>query len=129
MPFFENPEDLQSVCLEYFEQTAKRIIEKQDFSGASEITRKYNPPFTLKGLCVFMGITENTWRNYKEKKEFLRVCEQVENVIYTHKFEGASLGIFSPSIIARDLGLAEKSKEVVRIMRPILEGGKELPDD
>ena len=38
------------------------------------------------------------------------MCSQVEDIIRTQKFEGASAELLNVSIIARDLGLADKSE-------------------
>lgn len=120
-PIYENPIALETACYEYFESTLLRKIGKS----------KNTPPFTLAGLCVFLGITDDTWRNYKQKKDFLGVIRHVEQIIYVNKFEGAAVGMYNANIISRDLGLHEKKSNLPSeiIVRPILEGGKKLPDD
>ena len=40
-------------------------------------------------------------------KDFTRVITHVENVIFTQKFEGATVGAYNANIIARDLGLID----------------------
>lgn len=65
---------------------------------------------TLTGLCIFLDISTETWRTYREKEDFLGVTTRVEEIIRTQKFEGAAGGFLNPNIIARDLGLAEKSE-------------------
>jgi hypothetical protein len=42
--------------------------------------------------------------------DFIHICTYAEEVIYTHKFEGAAVGAFNANIMARDLGLSEKAE-------------------
>ena len=63
---------------------------------------------TIAGLCLFLDIDKTTWENYRANPDFFRVCQEVENGIYQQKFTGASADLLNASIIARDLGLADK---------------------
>lgn len=65
---------------------------------------------TIDGLCIFLDIARDTWNNYRERQDFLAVCQRVEQIIRTQKFQGAAADLLNPSIIARDLGLADKSE-------------------
>ncbi len=65
---------------------------------------------TLAGLCLHIGITDETWRNYRDRKDFFGVCERVDAMVYTQKFEGAAASLFNANIIARDLGLKDKQE-------------------
>jgi hypothetical protein len=72
-------------------------------------------PYTLGGLCIYLGVNEAYFRTFKAQlpdgeKDFNTVISQIEQVIYTQKFEGAAVGAFNANIIARDLGLKEKSE-------------------
>lgn len=63
---------------------------------------------TLTGLCLFLDIGDETWRNYRAKQDFIGVVTRAEKVIYDQKFSGAAADLLNPNIIARDLGLADK---------------------
>ena len=39
----------------------------------------------------------------------MRVTKKVEQIIYNQKFAGATAGLMNPNIIARDLGLSDKT--------------------
>ncbi len=111
---FKTPEDLWQACVEYFEVTDKRKWIKVDFRGknASKVNIPTDTPYTMTGLYLFLGIDDQTWINYRTKenyKEYFEVVTRVDQIIYTQKFEGAAVGAFSSNIIARDLGLAEKT--------------------
>lgn len=54
-------------------------------------------------------------REYKDNSkgaysEFSAIITRIDEEIFTHKFEGACVGAFNPSIIARDLGIADKQE-------------------
>lgn len=72
-------------------------------------------PYTLSGLCIYLNCNEAYFRQFKielpeGEKDFSTVIAQIEQVIYTQKFEGAAVGAFNANIIARDLGLKEKTE-------------------
>src|SRR5690606_30701099 len=49
-------------------------------------------PFTLKGLCIYLGTIDTYWKMFKVQKyvksnpEFMTVIAQIEAIIYTQKF-------------------------------------------
>lgn len=67
-------------------------------------------PYTLKGLATFLGVTEGTFRLWKNgsNEELAEVMEFIDQIIFTQKFEGAAANLLNGNIISRDLGLAEK---------------------
>ena len=70
---------------------------------------------TISGLCLFLDICENTWTNYKKQPDFLSITLEVEKVIYNQKFTGASADLLNANIIARELGLADKQQNEIKI--------------
>ena len=113
---FKTPALLWEACVEYFEATDKRKWIQKDWVGkdAYEVERETDTPYTITGLCIFLDIDIRTWRNYKNldvNKDFFPIITHVENIIYTQKFEGATVGAFNANIIARDLGLKD-TKEI-----------------
>lgn len=114
---FENPEMLWASCIEYFEATDKRKWNKVEYKGSPlrKVSIPTDTPYTLTGLFLFLGIAKQTWSNYKkEYDDFLDIISQVENIIYTQKFEGAVAGCFNANIIARDLGLVERLDQTTK---------------
>lgn len=108
---FETPAILWEACEEYFEKTESRKWIRKDWVGkdAMEVKRETETPFTLTGLFVFLEIDRKTWDLYRLREEFIPVTTRVEQIMYTQKFEGASVGAFNANIIARDLGLREQT--------------------
>ena len=76
-------------------------------------------PYTLTALCLYLGVGAQYFRDFKKglkvdeneiDKDFSLLVIRIEEIIYSQKFEGAAVGVFNSSIIARDLGLADKSE-------------------
>ncbi len=116
-PKFKNAEQLWQACCEYFEAIEKHPLQAAElvkWHGNARIKRVPKMrAMTLTGLCIFLDIDLTTWANYKERsKGFLSVCTQAEAIIKTQKFEGAAADMLNASIIARELGLAEKQQFV-----------------
>lgn len=113
-PIFPTPDDLMAACAEYFEWVDENpLYESKAFSYQGEVTYAKLPKMramTISGLCIFLDIGRRSWDEYRKREDFLPVCEAVEEVIRTQKFEGASADLLNHAIIARDLGLADKSE-------------------
>jgi len=69
-------------------------------------------PFTKGGFALACGL--NAWREIEAlkdvSKDFSQTVTRIENAIYEQKFSGAAAGFLNPNIIARDLGLMEKTE-------------------
>ncbi len=114
---FTSPQLLWEAACEYFQWCEDNPIEAEDNKGTRNVnTVKFNRPFTLKGFCIFCDSSESWFKEFRkalktnDDKDFLSVIYKIEEIIYNQKFEGAAIGIFNANIIARDLGLAEKSE-------------------
>ncbi len=57
-----------------------------------------------------MRLISRLWREWSKSEGLSYVCGRVQDRMYAQKFEGAAAGIFSPSIIARELGLADSQR-------------------
>ena len=113
---FSTPEILWEAAVEYFEATKKRrrYIHEVHGKDAVRCDIEKEIPFTKEGLYLYLDIDRETWNKYKERKDFVAVTARVEAIIYQDKFEGATVGQYHHSIIARDLGLSEKVDTTVR---------------
>lgn len=111
-PIFASPDDLWTAACEYFEWVEENpLMETKLFSYEGEVIEGEIPKMramTIQALCFFIGISRQGWSEYKAKDDFSDIVEQVEAVIFSQKFEGASGGFLNSSIIARELGLADK---------------------
>lgn len=113
-PIFKSPEQLWGSCVEYFHWVEENPLW-EDGLVTFQGNAKHEPiakmrAMTIWGLCNFLDIGVSTWQDYRNRKDFSPVCTRAEDVMRQQKFEGASAQLLNPSIIARDLGLADKSE-------------------
>ena len=128
LKIFDNPDQLAQLAIDYMEECDNNPWERleqvkqpsrpyRDESG--EIVQSSNivaipteRPYSIKGFCSYLGITFQTWRNYQtldSHKDFFDIVTRIEELIQTQQFEGAAVGAFNQSIIARTLGLVDKT--------------------
>lgn len=112
---YKTPEHLARDCMSYFQWSdANPLMEERIASdGGSPVHVKVAKarPYTLAGLCLHLGISRETWINWREQRSDLsEVIRAVDDAIYRQKFDGAGAGLFNANIIARDLGLVDKSE-------------------
>lgn len=117
---FETADSLWEACVEYFEWVEANPLFASDtvkFQGEARVIKVPKMrAMTIDGLCLFIGITHETWCQYrKSDHDFSEVCAQVDMVIRTQKFEGAAADLFNASIIARDLGLIERRAQEMEL--------------
>jgi hypothetical protein len=126
-PIFANPEQLYNACMEYIEYTLNNPrwysrdvrTTSQSTKGVSqsEVTVTELPvttPLRKSSLLLFLDIDNTTWDSYRARPDFTNICREIEKIINTQKYEGASLGFFKESIMIRELGLKDKSEVEVK---------------
>lgn len=114
-PIFQSADQLWEACCEYFEWVEKHPLQASElvkYQGEAKVKKVPKMRvMTMSGLLLFLDINRQTWQNYKTYgDDFLAVSTRVEEVIANQKFEGAAAELLNHSIIARDLGLAEKQE-------------------
>lgn len=117
---YSSPDTLWEACEEYFEWVEQNPLqEEKGFAFQGSVTKEsFNKmrPMTIGGLCLFLDIDETTWRDWAKNRDDLSpICAKVERVIYGQKFAGAAADLLNPSIIARELGLVEKSERKIEV--------------
>ena len=72
--------------------------------------RESETPYSKSGLALFLDVDYRTVEALKENEDkgFLHIISRIENIIYTQKIEGATVGAFNANIVSRELGLADK---------------------
>ena len=109
-PIFKKPKDLWEAACEYFEWAQTNPISAQDNKGTKNVNEvDFVRPFTIYALCIYLDIGRSTWNDYRDNNDFSLVVHKIDDIIYNQKFEGAAVGIFNHNIIARDLGLTDKT--------------------
>lgn len=116
---FATPELLWEAACEYFEWCEQNpLYERKAFSFQGSIITEDMPKMramTLSQLCFYLNCNEAYFRTFKaqlpeDEKDFNTVIRDIEQTIYNQKFQGASADLLNANIIARDLGLTNKSE-------------------
>jgi hypothetical protein len=115
---FASPKLLMEAAEEYFTWSDKNPWYKNEAIKSGENAGKIikvptSRPYTLSGFCLYLNASESYWREFRKNENlsegFLSIITRIEEIIRTQKFEGAAIGAFNANIIARDLGLKEKT--------------------
>ena len=75
---------------------------------------------TIGGLCIFLDVSHDTWIEWrKTRADLSEVITRVESIIYEQKFTGAAADLLNSNIIARELGLADRSETKHDVADPL----------
>ena len=117
---FASPDLLWTAACEYFDWIVENPLIAIDYKGkdAVEVEMPHIRPFTIQGLCLYLGVNTQYFNDFedrvksnkfKKNKDFALIITRIRETIYNQKFSGAACGFYNASIIARDLGLTDKT--------------------
>lgn len=127
---FATPELLWEAATEYFEWCDANPLKEQKAFAFQGTVKKSSinkmRAYTLGGLCLYLDCNEAYFRSFKsqeriDKKDFSTIIERIERTIYQQKFTGAAADLLNHNIIARDLGLKDRSEMTVIPEQPLLD--------
>jgi len=104
---------------QYKEYSNNNPIQKMDFKGrdADIVYYKLERPLTWTGFKAWLYQNHQITNldEYKANKnnvynEYSSILRVIGDIIYQHQFDGACVGVFKYGIIARKLGLSEKTE-------------------
>ena len=100
---FKTPEALAEKCAEYLQWAHDNPLESPD--GKIKKVQLVS----IRGLCLYIGIAEETWYNWRKTREDLsESIGAVEKAIVDWQLKHASADLINANIVARLLGLTEK---------------------
>lgn len=110
---FSSPEILWEEACKYFEWCDENPLGKiEKVSGEKHYTKEiqHSRVYTWEGLELFLGLSNlSNYKTNEDYKDFFEVVTRIDKIIYNQKFTGAASGLFNSNIIARDLGLKDRS--------------------
>lgn len=65
---------------------------------------------TIQGFTLFCNMSLQTWYEYEKQEAYLEIISRIKSLFFAQKFEGAAAEFLNPNIIARELGLSDKSE-------------------
>ena len=95
----------------YIHRCTTESLYEIDFVGqrAVEVKKPKMICMTIYGACVQLGITHETWLQWRKDKRYSVVLKEAENIFKSWNLEGSSAGFLNHSIISRIEGLKEKT--------------------
>lgn len=115
----ESPEQLYSL-FEGYKEECKENPKYENFYNhkeGCEIRVSREVPLTWNGFDIYLRAEKilaklEDYKANKDKRysEYADIIHAIGQEIYEDKFIGATVGIYSHNIIARDLGLADKKE-------------------
>lgn len=109
---FPDPEILAEACNEYFSWCIKNPLKEEQIVKLKDSFQRVKVskmrPFTLEGMCNFIDISLEAFKNYEKRQDFIALTTRIRQIIDNQQLEGAAAGFLNPNIIARKLGLADK---------------------
>lgn len=112
-PIFATADDMWSTALEYFEYNDNnpQLSYKTFFYQGEVIEAQVKDirPLSIIGFCLFADISREAFDDYSKREGFIEVANLIKDTCYKQKFDGAASGKYNANIIARDLGLTERT--------------------
>ena len=111
-PLYSDPQKLWDDCLKYVQWCADNPLEEERvFHNSGKITKtsiRKMRAMTQEGLCLYLGMTRETWTQYSRKEGFSDIVKAVNDLLYVEKFSGAAADLLNSNIISRELGLKDR---------------------
>ncbi len=111
---FTDPDILWKAAVEYFQWVEDHPLwenKATHFQGVPlDLPSAKMRAMTIEGLCLFLDIATTTWYQYVKLDDYAYITSKIDNVIRSQKFAGAAADLLNANIIARDLGLKEKTE-------------------
>lgn len=114
------PQELLDKAVEYAKWCeANPLKEEKVFGTGVRMTVNKMRAMTIQGFCLFANMTMPTWQDYEKQEAYSSIIAHVKAIFFSQKLEGAAADLLNPNIIARELGLSEKTDHSVKTTGPI----------
>lgn len=126
--YIESPEKLWELFTDYVKHEAVQPMFKTEYVGKDgrEVKTALNVPITFEGFECYLAdkdiiqdlgdYASNKGNNYSE---FSTIIARIRKNCFVQNFKGASVGLFNANLIARKLGLVEKTSHEVKMEQPL----------
>jgi len=120
--YIESPEELWKLFTEYVEHETKSPMLKREYVGkdGDEKDTPLQVPITFEGFeCYLMDLQIiNDLGDYSKNDnerytEYAPIITRIRKNCFVQNFKGASVGLFHANLIAKKLGLIEKSESQI----------------
>lgn len=117
---FATPELMWEAACEYFQWCVDNPLERAEvIKSGNKAGSMFKVPvlraFSMEGLCNYLDCGSEYFRQFKRNlkpkdKDFSRVITRIEEVVSCQQYEGAAANLLNANIVARKLGLTDKTE-------------------
>ena len=120
--YIETPEKMWEYFLAYVEHERNNPMLKREYVGkdGNEVNTPLQVPITFEGFECYLqdqDIIEDLGKysanTDKAYTEYVTIISRIRQNCFVQNFKGASVGLFNANIIAKKLGLIEKSQTTI----------------
>lgn len=86
------PEAFEKGIVEYFQA----VEEENKQRKLQRFTGEKLKPYTLSGICVYLGISRETWREYSNREDYAQAIKQARMIVENFVEEGLLNGSINP---------------------------------
>jgi hypothetical protein len=131
--YIETPEKLWELFCAYVEKEKNNPMYRTDYVGRNgdKVQTPLQVPITFEGFECYLadeGIIDDLGhysQNLGDRyKDYVPIITRIRKNCFAQNFKGASVGLFNANIIAKKLGLIEKSQNETTIKL-----GKDLDEE
>lgn len=118
--YIETPEKLWELFTEYVEHERDNPMYKVDYVGrdGNKVLTPLQTPITFEGFECWLadkGVIKAGLGDYQSNKdgrysEYATIITRITNNCFVQNFKGAAVGLFNPNLIAKKLGLIDKTE-------------------
>ncbi len=115
---FNSPDELWEAFCDYVEYCEKNPWYKTEPTKQGLVQVPVGKPLTFMGFSAYCGLTHQGLLNYGELKgreDFFEIFTRIREIIDNHQYEGAAVGVYNHTLIARRLGLVDKRQNDVTV--------------
>jgi hypothetical protein len=109
-PIFSSPQQLWQRGCEYLQWVDEHPLKQQKLVGRQFRTVTVTRPYTVSGLCYYLRISEETFRNYARQIDYEPVATMICLAIKEQQLTGAATFMFNGNIVSRLLGLKDSNE-------------------
>jgi hypothetical protein len=78
------PNEFETKIVDYF----KFVDEENKKRRLQRFTGEKLKPYTISGICVFLEVSRETWREYGKKPEFAEAIKRAKTIVENYVEEG-----------------------------------------
>jgi hypothetical protein len=125
---FQFPHELLEELVKYFNWihdnplSESKLVSFQGSSALEDVPKMR--AVTQQSMYLYCGISRAKWGQYRlgnDLEGFKEVVEWAEDMMHTLNFEGGASGLLNPMLVARQLGLAERTELTGRDGGPMMQ--------